>query len=152
MVILQVSPPDRVGPVVLGMTIDEAESALHSIEGFQGANESLVPVRGQANYVSGLSIHTHLDSHRLVNAIEVFKPHHGVSVTLEGIDLFGASAEIVVERLGRFTEIAEEEEGCSIIAPSLLVALWRPFVAESEHDEEGYYFQSVLLARPGYYD
>ncbi|MEU6098673.1 hypothetical protein [Streptomyces sp. NPDC047079] len=134
------------------MSIDEAEAALRSIDGFQGSTESLVPVSGQANYASGMSIHTHLDSDRLVNAIEVFRPHRDDSVVLEDIDLFGAPAQVVIEQLGRFTEIEDEERGSSIVAPSLLIALWRPFVATDEADEQGYYFQSVLLARPGYYD
>ncbi|MFD6025821.1 hypothetical protein [Streptomyces griseoluteus] len=134
------------------MSIGEAEAVLRSINGFQGPTETLVPVSGQANYASGMSIHTHLDSDSLVNAIEVFRPHRDDSVVLEGMDLFGAPAHVVVEQLGRLTEIEDEERGCSIVAPSLLIALWRPFVTLDEADEQGYYFQSVLLARPGYYD
>ncbi|MET9436672.1 hypothetical protein [Streptomyces sp. NPDC006551] len=150
--IIEVDPPDRVGPVALGMSIDDAESALRALEGFQGTGASQVPVRGQANYASGLSIHTHLESDGLVNAIEVFRPHRDDVVKLYDIDVFGLPADVVVENLGRSVELEEEEGGRTIVAPSLLVALWRPFVASDETDEQGYYFQSVLLARPGYYD
>ncbi|MFD4908647.1 hypothetical protein [Kitasatospora purpeofusca] len=99
-----------------------------------------------------MTIHTHLGSDRLVNAIEVYRPHRGVEVVLDGTDLFGLPAHIVIERIASIAEVEEEERGCSIVAPSILVALWRPFVSASEFDEQGYFFQSVLVARPGYYD
>lgn len=150
--ILRVNLPDKIGPLSLGVSVEEAEATLRSIDGYQGATESLLPVRGQANYLSGMSIHAHLDSGGLVNAIEVFKPHRDDSVVLEDIDVFALPAQVVIDRLSVFVEIEDEERGCSIVAPSLLIALWRPFVAVSEDDEQGYYFQSVLLARPGYYD
>jgi hypothetical protein len=39
------------------------------------------------------------------------------------------------------------------LPPDLLLSLWRPFEADDDsHDEQGHYFNAVLLARPGYYD
>ncbi|WP_282698367.1 hypothetical protein [Streptomyces sp. CC208A] len=150
--IIDVVPPDRIGPITLGMTIDDAEAAFRTLEGFQGAEESRVPVRGQANYDSGMSIHAHVGSGGLVNAIEVFRPHRTVSLRLYDIDVFGLPADDVVERLRQYVETEEEEGGCMIVAPSLLIALWRPFVASDESDEQGFFMQSLTLARPGYYD
>ncbi|HEY1180422.1 MAG TPA: hypothetical protein VGF17_30060, partial [Phytomonospora sp.] len=40
----------------------------------------------------------------------------------------------------------------SYIAPDLLLAFWRPFESDDPEEEQGYYFGSVLTARPGYYD
>ncbi|WP_259464901.1 hypothetical protein [Streptomyces sp. TLI_171] len=43
-------------------------------------------------------------------------------------------------------------EGCHI-AHDLLLSFWRPFEADDDpSDEQGHYFTTVLLARPGYYD
>ncbi len=48
---------------------------------------------------------------------------------------------------------ADPENRASFVAPDLLIALWRPFAADDEpEDDQGYYFSSVLLAKPGYYD
>lgn len=47
----------------------------------------------------------------------------------------------------------DPDDPASFIAPNLLLSFWRPFAADSEPEEgQGYYFSSVLLARPGYYD
>ncbi|WP_353944819.1 hypothetical protein ABII15_26710 [Streptomyces sp. HUAS MG91] len=149
---ISVDPPDRVGPIALGMSVEQADDALRRIDGLQAEDGPREPLHGQANYASGLSIHTHFGPGSLVNAIEVFRPRADVSVLLHGFDIFGLPAQEVVERIGEFAELEEEERGCSFIAPELLVALWRPFVSTTEEDEQGYYFQSVLVARPGYYD
>ncbi|MGW3209150.1 hypothetical protein [Streptomyces sp. NPDC001135] len=35
----------------------------------------------------------------------------------------------------------------------MLLSFWRPFAADDESEEEqGHYFNSVLVAQPGYYD
>jgi hypothetical protein len=40
--------------------------------------------------------------------------------------------------------------GTSVTAPRLLLAWWRSVVPESD-DEDGWYFESVLVARPGFH-
>ncbi|UZI27280.1 hypothetical protein [Streptomyces sp. VB1] len=68
--------------------------------------------------------------------------------------VFALPAREVVRRVGEFTSIEEDpDDDASFIAPDLLVSFWRPFAADDEPEEEqGYYFSSVLLARPGYDD
>ena len=46
-------------------------------------------------------------------------------------------------------ESAEEEH--SVTAPDLLLALRRSVVPENHDDPKCRYFESVLVARPGYY-
>lgn len=41
--------------------------------------------------------------------------------------------------------------GRSVTAPDLRLALWRAVIPEGSADEDGRYFESVLVARPGYY-
>jgi hypothetical protein len=54
--------------------------------------------------------------------------------------------------LRRTTTVLDKDDGCSFTAPDLLLALWRPFAPYEPDDEDGRYFQSVLVAEPGYYD
>lgn len=49
--------------------------------------------------------------------------------------------------------VADYEAPASFVAPDLLLSFWRPFDGDDQpDDEQGYYFNSVLVARPGYYD
>ena len=61
------------------------------------------------------------------------------------------AADAVVEALREHTTIQVEEDGHSFTAPDLLLALWRSVVPEDDDDPEGRHFESVLVARPGYY-
>jgi hypothetical protein len=45
-----------------------------------------------------------------------------------------------------------EEDGHAFTAPSLLLSLWRPATPQAPDDQEGRFFESALIARPGYYD
>jgi hypothetical protein len=59
----------------------------------------------------------------------------------------------VVERLRRHIELMPNEDDDGFTARELYLALWRPFAAGDDPDEtQGYFFQSVLVARPGYDD
>ncbi|MFQ6198178.1 hypothetical protein [Streptomyces sp. NPDC000405] len=75
-------------------------------------------------------------------------------VLFRGIDVFGLSARQVVTRMSEITTIiADDDDPASFVAPELLLSFWRPFEGDdAPEDEQGYYFNSVLLARPGYYD
>lgn len=150
---LEVMPPERVGPIRIGSTIEEAETALRAIPGYAPPAESGMPTRGNANYESGMKIEVETAPGGTVKSIQVYRPYDPVAVEYRGIDLLRTSAAQVIERLGAFTGLEESEGGCTYTAPELLLALWRPFVEDEDPDEEqGYYFQSVLVARPGYYD
>jgi hypothetical protein len=88
-----------------------------------------------------------------VNAIEVWRPHEHDVVRYRDVDVFGLPAREVVNRLGRHVELLPNDDGDGFKARGLHLALWRPFAADDDPDEtEGYFFQSVLVARPGYDD
>ncbi|GAA2096446.1 hypothetical protein [Actinomadura alba] len=151
--ILEATPPEGVGPVRIGMTIDAAEAALRTIPGYRPPAEQGVPTRGTAHYESGMSIEVETAPGGTVEAVQVHRPYGPVAVEYRGIDLLRTPAAQVVERLGALTELEEDEGGRGYTALGVLLALWRPFVEDENPDEEqGYYFQSVLVARPGYYD
>ncbi|WP_084757599.1 hypothetical protein [Micromonospora cremea] len=88
-----------------------------------------------------------------MNAVQLDRPDELDVVRYRGVDVFGLPALEVVERLRRHTRVVpdEDEEGC-FVAPDLLLSLWRAFVSDDPEEPQGYYFNSVLVARPGYYD
>lgn len=148
--IIDVIPPEGVGPVRIGMTMDEAMLALAAIDGYRPPSG---PIGPSATYDSGMSIELEPAPGGTLGAIQVYRPYGAVRVEYRGIDLLGTPAARVVAELNELTELEEDEGGRSFTAPSLLLSLWRPFVDDEDPDEEqGHYFQSVLVAQPGYYD
>jgi hypothetical protein len=148
---IEVVPPTRLGPVEIDVTMEEAEQRLrHDGAARVGEVDGVEP--GTAHYASGLTLQAHPGVGRRVEAVEAYRPMQEHPVVFHSIDLFRTPAHEVEESLRRETEVLVEENGCNIIAPTLLLSLWRPFVADSPDADEGYYFQSALVARPGYYD
>lgn len=148
--IINVVPPEGVGPVRIGMTMDEAKLALAAIDGYRPPSGPIGPT---ATYDSGMSIELEPAPGGAVGAIQVYRPYGPVRIEYRGIDLLGTPAARVVEQLTEITELEEDEGRRSYVAPSLLLSLWRPFVEDENPDEvQGHYFQSVLVAQPGYYD
>ncbi|MFC7302765.1 hypothetical protein ACFQVC_00865 [Streptomyces monticola] len=148
---IEVVPPDRLGPVAIGMSVDDAEAALRA-HGAVSVGERDGQRPGVAYYPSGLSVHVHTGTGGVVNAVEAFRPIQPDTVSFRDIDLFATPAHEVENGLRAFTEVEIEERGCTLIAPDLLLSLWRPYVADSPQDRDGYYFESALVAEPGYYD
>ncbi len=60
-------------------------------------------------------------------------------------------AVALVKSLREHTALDVDEDGHSATAPDLLLALWRSVVPEGDDDQDGRYFESVLIARPGYH-
>jgi hypothetical protein len=90
-----------------------------------------------------MSIAVEPDVSNFVASIEIYRPGPGVRVLYQGIDVFALPADEVVGLLRILTPVTIEDDGYTVVAPELLLALGR---------EDGKYFESVLLAKPGYYD
>ncbi|MEU1536389.1 hypothetical protein [Streptomyces fagopyri] len=91
----------------------------------------------------------------MLEAIELGRPSTPTDrVIFQGMDVFAIPARELVQRIGEYSSIeADPDAPASFVADDLLLSFWRPFAADDEPEEEqGYYFSSVLLARPGYYD
>ena len=152
---IELLPPQGVGPIRLGMTIDEAERALSGLPGFVhlGSRNSAVATRGRAEFDSGMTVVASTLSGEIVSAVEVFRPSTHVPVTYAGIDVFATHSNTVIARLRETTRVVEEEFGALILAPDLLLSLSRFGPPETDdEDEDGAFFDSVLVAAPGYYD
>ncbi|MHA7132598.1 hypothetical protein [Oerskovia turbata] len=148
---LILDPPRAVGPLAIGMSSAEASRVLRDLPGRSKTPGG--PAGGTlVQYESGLSISFGVKRERLVDSIEVWRPEREVRILLGALDIFGTPADEVTTALAATTRIDVENEGASVVAPDLLLALWRPFVPENPDDEDGRYFSSVLVAAPGYYD
>ncbi|MFF9607438.1 hypothetical protein ACF1GY_35045 [Streptomyces sp. NPDC014684] len=150
---VDLAPPNGVGPLRIGMTRQSANAALDSLRDLSAVSESDRP--GQHIFrPSGLMISIHC-MRDMLQAIELGRPStHTDRVVFRGLDVFAIPARELVQRMGDHTTIeAEPDDPACFVASDLLLSFWRPFAADSEPEEEqGYYFSSVLLARPGYYD
>lgn len=146
-------PPRGIGPLVLGMSRLEANAALETLR--DPGHRSTSDAAGRHIFrPDGLMVSIECRIDRLI-AVELSRPHSpGDRVVFRGIDLFGLPAREVIQRLGEATDVEpHEDEPASILAPDLLLSLWRPFQTDDQPDEpQGYFFSTVLLARPGYYD
>jgi len=153
---IELIPPDGAGPVRIGMTIAEAERALSLLPGFRylGTPGSMIPAPGRAGFESGLTFVALSGPSGHVVGVEIFRAwRQHVPVTYKGLDVFGLHSNVVIDRLGGMTRVVEQEYGAAILAPDLLLALARFAAPETDNEEEdGAFFDSVLVAQPGYYD
>lgn len=147
---LDLLPPTSVGPVQIGAPLAEAESALASIDGYVAPDPLRPRRRGFATFASGLSIALHSDGVGNVKAIEVYRSDDD-TVRFDGIDLFRTPADEIIALLESRTPVQLEEEGRTVIAPDLPMSLWRGTLPDFPGDEDGRYFESVLIASPGYF-
>jgi hypothetical protein len=147
------APPNGTGPLRIGMSRQSANVALDSLRDLSAVSESDRP--GQHVFrPSGLMISIHCMRDTL-EAIELGRPSTPTDrIIFRGLDVFAIPARELVQRMGEYTSIeADPNDPASFVAADLLLSFWRPFAADDEPEEEqGYYFSSVLLAQPGYYD
>ena len=150
---ITLEPPTGAAGIEIGASRSEAEKqcAVHGDpEPFRRGDEtipSLVVRRPQ-----GVTVFVYFDDADTVEAVELARPDDGESITFRDIDVFATPADEVIEALGQFAEVEVTESGHAATAPSLHLAFWRSTVPESPEDEEGRYFESVLVAAPGYGD
>lgn len=151
---IELRPPEGVTGVALGATRVEAQeqcARLGDPEEFRRGGEG--PVSLVVPRPSGLSLFVYFDGDDRVDAIEIGRPDGDEdSVHLGGLDVFTTPAEDLVEPLRGEHRVDVEDGGRSIVLPDLLIALWRRFLPEGPTDPEGRFFESVLVAAPGYYD
>ena len=150
---LVLEPPDALGWLRIGMGRTEASIALDRFKDASALSASDQPGL-RVFRPSGLMVSVSYGADGTVEAIELGRPYDsGDTVTYRGVDVFALPAKEVVSQLSHFVALVEEDDGASFVAPDLLLSFWRSFVENDDPAEtQGYYFNSVLLARPGYYD
>jgi hypothetical protein len=153
--IITLRPPDAAGPLRIGATGQDTVGTLRQL----GVPLVLCRAAGSRpgwgiHRPSGLFIGVYFDAHDRVEAIEFGRPGNNTddTVTYHGLDVFTTPAADPVTQLRRQVTVQKEEDGHAFTTPDLLLAFWRPTTPETPDDEDGRFFESVLLAQPGYYD
>ena len=150
--ILELDPPRSAGPLRIGMPFSEAESVLKSIEGYVEPETLRRYGAGIGDYESGLAIHTGRSSSGVVDYIEIFRPwNNTVQVIYRDTSLFLEPADSIILKMSCSYKVEVLDGGLTLIVPELLLAFGRDVMPEFSGDD-GTYFESVLVARPGYYD
>jgi hypothetical protein len=158
-VILELRPPEGIPPVHLGMTRETAGQALAELgvpKPFARGGRGPV---GWAVHDGDLDLFVYCDEDGLVNAVELGRPglpgeRSDVQVMFQGLDVLGTPALDVLAALKERGIRLDEDDEYYPTAPDLLLAFSR------EGDDHGRvaaddlpaYFESVLVAAPGYYD
>jgi hypothetical protein len=142
--IISLVPPDGVPPLLLGMSVDEAMAAMRA----WGTPEH-VGVRGEIQLrvkddALTRDIFAFFEDGKSVTAIEIWRPTGAeVCVLWEGIDIFGSAADQIlaeVERRGTTIDLSERSHP---VLPDVAIGFtW---------ERRGNRFESVLVAKPGYY-
>lgn len=147
---LVVDPPIGVGALTLGMPLAEAQAVMRGMPDYiEAASSPLF-----ADFTSGMSIAVEVDADDHLKSIELYRPDSGsdVRVLFGEIRVFEESAEDVIRELSSVERLDLEEGGRRAVAPELLLTLWRATLPDFPEDEDGRCFESVLVARPGYYE
>ena len=150
---------DGVGAVGLGMSREEARAVVSSwgkVEPFSRGTK-LQPGELADWFVlrDGMAVFVYCDTDGFVNAIEVSSPGHGVvasdQVSFDGVDLFVDPADAVIDALRERGHIMEVgHRGYTSTAPEIYLTLWRDGDPINEMTGLPMYFESALIARPGY--
>jgi hypothetical protein len=154
--IFELDPPRAAGPLRIGAAGHDIFETLKQL-GVPLLLCRRTPGSGPAWGVrrsSGLFIATFFDADNRLEAIEVGRPGgKDDAVTYDGLDVFTTPAGDLVTQLRQHITIHQEEEddGYAFTAPSLLLSLWRPVTPEPPDDQEARFFESALIATPGYY-
>ncbi|WP_431933842.1 hypothetical protein [Nonomuraea jabiensis] len=150
--LFELAPPFGAGPIRIGMSHADAHAALEALGTPEVYGSGWVVHRPS----SGASVFAYFDKHQVVEAIEIYTPVAGTDewdrVLWEELDVFATPAEELVAQFRQRTTVIEEQNGHSYTLPKLLLAFWRSIKPEAEDDPGGRQFESVLIARPGYYD
>ncbi|KOV71698.1 hypothetical protein ADL00_07175 [Streptomyces sp. AS58] len=147
---LELDPPRGVGDLRIGMAVDAAEQILERLPGFVPAPPGQRRNKGFAHYGSELSISLDFDHGGAVRAVELFRPAEETQVVFQGISVFDVPADDIVTRLAGRYRLDIEDDGLDVTAPEVFIGFWRRTRPTGPNDEDGRYFESVLIAAPGY--
>ncbi|MER7417830.1 hypothetical protein ABT346_13775 [Micromonospora peucetia] len=93
-----------------------------------------------------MTIQAHGDRNGIVEAVEIYRPlDRATRVVYDGISIFGDYADAVKLELARRLRLEVINDGSTVVAPDAFLALGKSL-------SESGYFDSVVVAAPGYYD
>ena len=141
-----------VGPLRIGMSILEAERLLYGIEGAIAAVSGARRNPGFVHFESEMSIQIAPDRLGMLRSVEIYRPLRGVQVLYGRISVFDTPADELTAMLSERVRLEIEDDGLRVVAPDLLIAFRRDMLEVGMDGVQGRYFDSMLVANPGYYD
>lgn len=149
--------PSGMGPVQLDMTRQDARLALEAWGECRPFRRGSEANEGWSVTRRSTTIFVYVDDNGCVDAVEISSPGHGVAsedqVVFDGVDLFMDEADVVISNLrDKGIRLTEGENGYTTTAPDVALGLWRDGEPSDESTGLPLYFESALIARPGYYD
>lgn len=159
--IIRLQPPEGVPPLLIGMSIDEARNVM----ALWGNPEEVFDSPGEVPRLrvrdEGLTrdIFAHIGDDGKVSAIEVWRPvlsklqGEAVHVLYGDVDVFALPANDIIRFLRDRGVEVDESDPFYPSCPQLTLGFNREGGDDVE-DESGIsrFFESVLVARPGYYE
>jgi hypothetical protein len=145
-------PPAQAGPVRIGMSFEEAKASLSALEGFDAARSFTDSAPAFAAFSSGLAFSLSHQESTGVGTVEVYSASAVRGVVYEGIDVFTTPAAELIGQLVVSYQVVIEEDGRLVTLPKQSISFWRATLPEEELDEDGRYFQTVMVAHEGYFD
>jgi len=158
-VILELRPPDGVPPVRIGMTREQAGEALGELGAVKPFARGRRGPMGWKVSEGDLVLFVYCDEAGLVEAVELARPGlpgepSYVQVTWQGLDVFGTPAlEFLATLQERGIRVTDGNDYYPT-APDLVLGFSRAGddYGHVAPDDMPAYFESVLVAAPGYYD
>ncbi|MFD8495712.1 hypothetical protein [Amycolatopsis sp. NPDC059657] len=151
--IFDLDPPRGVSPVLLGMSVNEARSAM----GHWGLPEDVVggitPGLRVRDSRLEFDVFAHFEDGSSVTAIEVWRPlgESSASVVWQGVDIFGNSADVVLRKIRDLGNGIDESDPRSPCCPDVAIGFNRTGGPEFAGPALPEFFESVLIAESGYY-
>ncbi|WP_444911677.1 hypothetical protein [Microbulbifer sp. PAAF003] len=138
----EIEPNVGIGPIKLGMSKAELIDLVGKLE-FEN-NERIT-------YLSDFMVYFDKSNH--VEFIELAKSEL-FEASYNGINLHNVTAIQALKHVCKFDSYDnnDPELGYSYVFKKLQLSLWRGTLPESEHDEDGKYFESVAIGASGYFD
>ena len=142
----EVRPGSGVGPIMLGMTREQARQAMgEEPESFHKGLHLQYAHPVDAWFEAAFQVF-YAGSEPTVCFIALSRDRR-IRALCWGVDVFATPAEKVVHAFSQHAEldIADPELGCSYQFPALELRLWRPFEPENDDDEEARYFATIAV-------
>ncbi|WP_193723904.1 hypothetical protein [Paenibacillus sp. P13VS] len=170
---IMINPLVDIGPFRLGMCREEVEQTFLSLDHWR-ANDGN---SDNPSYIEMLFMREHFeyDSNDRVKFIQLINPNYSgrfhIPCLFQAVDVFTTKVENLIHTLSKEYPIAGDADprtGCSFVIPELELSFWREgimndeiindpaFLELSEENQEleerYFYFTTVSIGAPGYFD
>lgn len=149
----KLDPPRGLPPLLIGMSRSEARGAM----GFWGVPEEvaggMTPELRVRDSQLSFDVFAHFEDGATVTAVEIWRPlgDAAPAVTWRGIDVFKTPPDLVLQRIRESGAEVDDSDPLNPFCPELTIGFNRSGGPEFVGPGLPPWFESVLVAEPGYY-